>query len=891
MAKSSKSIWEAMKYPGGNDQNPNLMGGARDPHATGRSNFYSPDFNGVLIFGTILAAYPFLNCYVVATTHHGCPRICRKMTSSGLNLFSTRDGTMYASGDKVLIYFPADHSYGIILGAVPLVEKLDELQFPEHICIPAFCGFRYEPLYNIPLQDEASMGLVNFSAGRPIDAIPGDDIRMNALGIGSMVGRFMTMMRASDIARLDMFYMDNLVRFFTQNFEHFGAGMERFLKDDEGEITDTERFTPYPWESFGYNSPTVAFKDGKFELKSGDTELPKELQVAGQTGLFRLQSYRGYLGDVFRRNLLVPNPEKAYPEAMKREEVSDIKPHIGVFEETLGIDGMYAVRSAKGIFLQKTSLIPVPKQVQTVEDPNGDTPFGGSDTAYKAAGQFGSGVEHKRNDFVWDKNGDTNNPIYRGIQLKEFNIFQFNWQSMLPFIRHRNDFQVPEISQMKIGDVKRDTFVPDMSTKFVSDYPKVGKLKVDHRTGDVSFYESTSTFGMLDDGSIVIEDGYGSQIKMSGGNIEITCPGDIFFRPGRSMIAMTPKDTIFRSGKHIELSSSEADIRLKAEKNLHVLAGNDGTSGGVLIESRSNGSAMAFKDLVGEDVVSSGIVLKSTQAPTAIYGSSIYIRSTNAQPIVLDADGANGNIITSGLSTIIGTTNFIVARGASLDDTETTAVLALTPGACIIDASLQVGGSATVIGPLFVSGTVAASFYTARNNQTAIPGWGTNTAAIQDNFAGSRKRMTEVAASASEGLTSVKSVMRDGDTSPGNENFMKQLSFSFRDEEQYGLLEDPTFLIVETPWQRVMRKNSKGQIWKEIPVKTESGEGIETMPFPGFSYIAEDMKFGTIVSRFYDDTNGRPVDRGVKEYPDLEIKAPEITVLNEQYRVSIKVND
>jgi hypothetical protein len=115
------------------------------------------------------------------------------------------------------------------------------------------------------------------------------------------------------------------------------------------------------------------------------------------------------------------------------------------------------------------------------------------------------------------------------------------------------------------------------------------------------------------------------------------------------------------------------------------------------------------------------------------------------------------------------------------------------------------------------------------------------------------------------------------------------LSFTFRDEKQYGILEDTTFMLVETPWQRLMRNSNSGESWKETAVKSNSGSGDETMPFPGFTFTTKDARFITVTSRFYDDANGRPFDRKDKEYPDIEHKDPDRKILQEEYRVSVNV--
>jgi hypothetical protein len=105
--------------------------------------------------------------------------------------------------------------------------------------------------------------------------------------------------------------------------------------------------------------------------------------------------------------------------------------------------------------------------------------------------------------------------------------------------------------------------------------------------------------------------------------------------------ALAGRDISLRARGSAELSTASGDLRLKAEGNLHALAGNSGT-GGLLLESRG-ADAYAYKDAIGTDVVSGGIQLKSAGSVVA-WADGYYIRALHEGDIVLDADRGNGDI-------------------------------------------------------------------------------------------------------------------------------------------------------------------------------------------------------------------------------------------------------
>ena len=65
-----------------------------------------------------------------------------------------------------------------------------------------------------------------------------------------------------------------------------------------------------------------------------------------------------------------------------------------------------------------------------------------------------------------------------------------------------------------------------------------------------------------------------------------------------SRVVTLAKEAIIRAKGSVDISSNENDVRIKAEKNMQLLAGNSG-SGGMLLESKGQGSIQGYGGLIG----------------------------------------------------------------------------------------------------------------------------------------------------------------------------------------------------------------------------------------------------------------------------------------------------
>lgn len=838
--------------PGGNED-PAFVEPMRDSGSGQRNNLFAPEAFGVWTVGVVTASYAYTNCYRVTTDLHGVSPMCVLLAGS-LSPVGAKEATLLPVGTRVLVVYPRSMPCGLILGVVPAVD-LPSGMTPGDSFVPMHLGgFRYDAAHTYPLQRPDASGILNFHNGRPVDILPGDWAVMNDLGAGLLLGKTLLRFRAADLAALDLFLTDRLVRITSENFEHFGTFFERHLKNDEGECSEVSQLTPYPWEGLGLYERGDALRSASFEWAPGDTEASLEPTSATQAGLFRLHEYKGYLGDLRRVIVSAPDPNGNYPE-------DGANTHPGLFEEHVGIDGAFTLKSARRILFSKTCMIPVPTRIRAPEDPQGDRP--GSD--YRSAGEFGDGPEHAKPEyeFVDDR------PSTRVLQLEDVDAYASRWYASTAIRRHTKDFLWPKSSETKLGSLVgssgRD--MAGLSSSFELPLPQAATLRVDHRSPEAQYYQSTSFMGLLDDGSIVQQDGYGAQISMSGGNIRITAPGDIRLEAGRNVVVMGGRDAVLRCGKSMDLTAATGDVRIKAEANLHQLAGNGG-HGGIVLESRAATSTQQFSGVLGEDVRSAGVIVKTASAPLLLFAGDIYARTVAGGAVRIDADGGNGRIQLSGTTIEAFLTNsFALAFGTSFEKAD-------KPKASVVFRSAD-----AIIGtPLVIGGTTVVTGRSGRSNLMVSGGIQmggqivslTNSDAFIQALGARNREMDAFDTALAKTVNSIKEQLRDDPSSIGNPEFIRQLTVTLRNAEQYGSSGDD-FRFVEAPWQRLYRLQQTGVPWNEPAVK--SGAGEDTYPWPGATKWDGDALF-LIDGTYYDYAAQRAIDEDPESSSVLQAVKP-----------------
>jgi len=830
--------------------------------------------SGITTFGKITYAMPYVHWYRVQLDDAAADFPCCQVTDCAATPFSVRSSGPLTPGCSVLVYKPAEGFYGFILGVVPDIVGDGALVHPDWISQGSNMGFKRELYYHGVMSLFANQGSVlDFSNGRPVDSSSlGEWGKMSDLGGGIHIDPFHVFLRINETCGLFLHYLDDLTRLEGSNLDIRTAVSELVSRNDSGEGMHYSGFSPYSWEATGALAPFATIHReiddkavqytqpyGKFEPLYDD-----------QQPFYRSEEYRGYLGQAWLRQVMLPPQNNSSTEVLQYSSELVLP---GVFREHVGLDGSYGMQSAHSIVLAKRGLIPIGKRIQPVESPAGDDidTEGGN---YRFAGVFtgdsGGAEQHKVGDV--DPGEDRANLI-RAAGLSDYLAHLFNWKSLHPFHYHAKDFYLPEHSEMEpVTTLQRVPLFSSLLQQTWLDASSPVAMTVDHRYGSVDYYEVESSFSLLPDGSSVWRGGNGEEIRFLGGSIQISCPGDILMQPGRSLVAYGGDDIVLKANKSIDITANENDVRLKAERNVGIMGGNGG-SGRVLIESKAEGFLHDYDRKIGEDINGSGILLKAANSQIAGWGSEIYLRTGGGDvtpgPIVFDADQGTQDIRTVSRGFIrhinlVAADYFPSGEGKTVANTFS-ALNSQFQTSCQFDGGLFVtrngmfirGNLAILGGHIGTENAQDYNFYVGWLHGQSL---GQSKAALEEVLQG----METVREGGNDDYSLGIDERYYDDGQVGNDDVIRSTAFSLRNEEQYNT-EDWEF--PETYWQQMARESQQELgTWEDNPVEYQNSQQVLS-PHPGYDrWRAESWL--TLDLTMHDHATGQDEPRSEGAYLD-----------------------
>lgn len=183
---------------------------------------------------------------------------------------------------------------------------------------------------------------------------------------------------------------------------------------------------------------------------------------------------------------------------------------------------------------------------------------------------------------------------------------------------------------------------------------------VDPVTGQTHLYfDSTSFISQEPDGSILLKDGYGSEIRMSQGNIYISPALDLQLRPGRDMWGLVPRHLSLDAQQYITVNSNKA-VYLRSTGDMLLAAAADKDGHGKLV--------LECDDVTNSET--SGLILRSLGNAT-FTGKAMYIginKGTSNTANRLEDDGGTividagkwGSIVEHSAAHCVDTATFTV---------------------------------------------------------------------------------------------------------------------------------------------------------------------------------------------------------------------------------------
>ncbi len=888
--------------------------------------------SGRIYIGWIMDGTPLANAYRVHLEKGNSPIIATALSSTSQSFLGATAINSFVPGTCVMVMVHDKSTKGVIIGAVP--DVLDSGRRAVHPYISQASRKRVDDCHKLHLKQPQSGQISDSSGWRPYDGTLASEWgAITTTGLAITLDDFMAQLSVNEFCGVYGFYHDSLLRLAGYQLQLWTAGHERDAFMDQAEYNDIQGYTAFPWEAMGLLEPGTSgvqeYEPDAYQCPTGKPFYAHwENKNVYQQPYHRTQYFYGYLGQGGRSVLHAPpegvniwtyekgdagaGPSKVYEASTgggcsgggsdKSDTTMELKPCIGLHEDNVAMDGRRFIASAKGIVLSKRMLLPMPTRIRRPEDVKGDD----AENNYKACGKTGKGPDHEiTGDF---ETGDEHPHLQRASAVLDLHGYLFNYAGLHPFHWHTKDFKLWQQSELKHAKYNHKS--PDFSilkSKMYLPQPQPKQIKVDHRYKTQKFYESESSISLLEDGSVVITDGYGSEIKMSAGCLTLSAPGDVWIKSGRSSQIWSGADCIVRAVDDVDISTTDKNVRIKAEQNLFMLAGNDSSEkeGGVLIESRAKSPIYKFEEC-GDDVIFGGIVLRAPKAEVVGLGERIYLRTggggSSIKPgnITIDAGKGEADLVTksNNMYNYVGRNGQILQffRQSADDDTKKANSFSkdftLLCGPIGSDRDIILGGNVLCKGSV-ICGDSNSHIFTglaAKGMMFVAPCDG-DCAGIVLPALDTIKQLVE------QTLPKLGDTIDDqmleqlwyGSGRPGNAKTMDEMEFSFRTDEQYKI---PDFLLFEDRWQQMARlygKSSDVKKWTEKPVKNKACG--PTYPFPGKKWLESDGFAMVDYNIVTGDAEGlRDRDRGnqgtlAEEYKKPKFKEIKKKKINGEYPI------
>jgi hypothetical protein len=819
-----------------------------DLHQTAINSNASLVTDSPIRVGRILLSLPYVHCYKVQISGRSAPTVATALTNFSMMPTGVRSGETLAPNSQVLIWLPKSGTLAYILGVIPPSTSDDSMNLADYIQQGGNSGPKQvEAVRNIPKAMDDSMSWVPQGGGRPIDGTHGEFVRMSETGIGILIDSFQAYLRVNEACGLWLNYFDNYAKLAALSLNITSYCEHNAQMYDEGENFALRGYCTFPWESTGmYSSGDKFSKANDKEKVQLDKKFPfaeEDVEDLAQTPVYRLTDYAGYMGQGWNRTLMKPAGTGG------KRLMTDDDNDIGLFNEFLALDGSYSVRSAKQITLAKYPLIPNPRRIRAAEDAKGDDLT--EDNDYRFSGEFGTGDEHKAEE--WDTSAVNDLPnLMKPAGILDMMAHHYNWKSTYPFFYHKKDYRYPEESEgTSLSSVK---FYAGRFEEAYVEIKDATSIKISDAYGDVDYYNTASFFSLTDDGSVVIGDGYGSQITMTGGQIRLEAGGDVMLMSGSRVVTLA-RESITRTKGSIDISSSDKDVRIKAENNLHMLGG------GILIESSLPGISQLYRDKIGEEVNAGGISLLAKGSSVNLLSNDIYMRAG------LDENGTSGAFgsvivdVNHGKGAYANYANyhsFFNSNGLGIwhspkgeDDAKEAIDKAhfFSPFVSAISGPTINQGGFVAIGDDAYIGAESDIFSEGGcyvlGRMACLDGWMGIGDSSQGTFAEQLARFFDAFSGIEDILIEWGKTVFDFSFKtwwewprPGNKELLEnEIGFSFRDTSDtkaaaYGYTKDKFFML-ETRYQQLDRaglSSGGGQAWTESPVEYQ---GKELYPWPG----------------------------------------------------------
>lgn len=587
-------------------------------HATAKLNdakeaVAQPSF---IVRGRVVVALASLNMYQVHTYTMGTVTAQYVSSSGGSNVFrlaSVTNATLSAGVEVWVALDPANNAQAFILGTAhtdaPLASNSRTLsQYPQ------VAGLEFNPKDYSPLQLESKIGLgaksqANNSNPGLADAVSGDWAVSNFQGGGVGVEAFRVWIGGGPMLGITFFCDEQTTRVAGTGFELITMAEEYEDRLMGRSLVSIRRRVDFPSDSLLDNPPNL-------------------LETRGQSysGESKFQSYRP------KDNPGQKHDDAEWPDPQRS----------ALIHEYRGVDGTFILTAAASLTMQKWVGVLMPTEV--VERPTGelvknfpavvkDSEAEDSELKFPKPTKViperpvisgSEDLDLINGNAILLRPRNEENPLQGVSNAADLAASVIGWQASRAFVNtdmwkiatgQMPKFMTKDGAARPIDEVNTD---PGMWKRV----PKFFALNLNSYGASKRFYVGRAMISITDEGGILLQDAWGSQLVMAGGNIYLTAEHSIIRNAGRDNTDMSGRDHVSTAGRNIDLYASGGSASLVAGAQLTLVGGESGEHG-VMIHSKGTGSSMLMNGESGRFAASNeGIVLRAEGGITE-YGRSI----------------------------------------------------------------------------------------------------------------------------------------------------------------------------------------------------------------------------------------------------------------------------
>jgi hypothetical protein len=409
----------------------------------------------------------------------------------------------------------------------------------------------------------------------PTDIVPGEYLLQNSHGSALALLNGLAQLKANDLAKVECFILDDLVRILSMQYQHLSAFGEFKILNNEGAINVVWKGTSNENELWGTASSTEKKED--FEM-SGDNQIKAEFDPNKDftdIAKHRFQEYIGKLGSFVHRFITDPIQTEV---AESPESFAS-----GRYHRVVNLDGSVLTQSTGDIVFEHVSVIPVPVFKGKIEE---------LDFAKSKLNYYDS----------WEPNGDL---FECSFQLRDYSRWFSFYYSLAGFLALKEEGKV---------------ILPESLSKITNPLPNMGEEKIKPDTKYSESQKLYSTIRLFKDGSIVLLDGYGNTIHMTGPSINIDGGKDVNITAAEN-INMIAKNVNVIARDEIDLTAANRGINLKSEKwlQLYCKAGPMLLQSDYVYDKDTDGDT--FFDKLKSEVKDNSIILKTLSGNILLTGT------------------------------------------------------------------------------------------------------------------------------------------------------------------------------------------------------------------------------------------------------------------------------